>query len=107
MPQWRWVLWLWGATGENRPRATQEECPGKGLVASGRWTSLTKVLNWWARQDSNLQPDRYERSDQTIELKTPKLAWFSDLKFSDLRNSCRFDETGIFRLIDCRPDDGE
>ena len=23
---------------------------------------------WWARQDSNLQPDRYERSALTIEL---------------------------------------
>ena len=25
-------------------------------------------LVWWARQDSNLQPDRYERSALTIEL---------------------------------------
>ena len=23
---------------------------------------------WWARQDSNLQPDRYERSALTVEL---------------------------------------
>ena len=24
---------------------------------------------WWARQDSNLQPDRYERSALTVELR--------------------------------------
>src|SRR3954471_11217834 len=26
-------------------------------------------LKWWARQDSNLQPDRYERPALTIELR--------------------------------------
>src|SRR5690606_20350817 len=26
---------------------------------------------WWARQDSNLQPDRYERPALTIELRAP------------------------------------
>ena len=26
------------------------------------------LIYWWARQDSNLQPDRYERSALTIEL---------------------------------------
>lgn len=29
------------------------------------------VPEWWARQDSNLQPDRYERSALTIELQAP------------------------------------
>ena len=29
---------------------------------------------WWARQDSNLQPDRYERSALTIELQAPRLS---------------------------------
>ena len=29
------------------------------------------ILEWWARQDSNLQPDRYERSALTIELRAP------------------------------------
>jgi len=24
---------------------------------------------WWAREDSNLQPDRYERSALTVELR--------------------------------------
>lgn len=28
--------------------------------------------DWWARQDSNLQPDRYERSALTIELHAPE-----------------------------------
>jgi hypothetical protein len=27
--------------------------------------------HWWARQDSNLQPDRYERPALTIELQAP------------------------------------
>ena len=29
------------------------------------------ILLWWARQDSNLQPDRYERPALTIELQAP------------------------------------
>ncbi|MGY3532951.1 hypothetical protein ACVISU_005719 [Bradyrhizobium sp. USDA 4452] len=29
--------------------------------------------NWWARQDSNLQPNRYERLALTIELQAPLL----------------------------------
>jgi hypothetical protein len=40
--------------------------------------SLMKVtpaaLTWWARQDSNLQPDRYERSALTVELQAPEPA---------------------------------
>ncbi|MGY2890864.1 hypothetical protein ACVIHI_007978 [Bradyrhizobium sp. USDA 4524] len=31
--------------------------------------------NWWAWQDSNLQPDRYERTALTIELQAPLLRW--------------------------------
>jgi hypothetical protein len=30
---------------------------------------------WWARQDSNLQPDRYERPALTIELQAPPHDW--------------------------------
>jgi len=29
------------------------------------------MMHWWARQDSNLQPDRYERPALTIELQAP------------------------------------
>jgi hypothetical protein len=29
---------------------------------------------WWAREDSNLQPDRYERSALTIELRAQRVA---------------------------------
>src|SRR5262245_48003793 len=29
----------------------------------------THRKHWWAREDSNLQPDRYERSALTIELR--------------------------------------
>src|SRR5262245_54370078 len=28
-------------------------------------------VGWWARQDSNLQPDRYERPALTVELQAP------------------------------------
>src|ERR1700694_2253830 len=31
---------------------------------------------WWARQDSNLQPDRYERPALTIELQAPPACRF-------------------------------
>mgnify|MGYP006864737249 CR=1 FL=1 len=39
---------------------------------------------WWAWQDSNLQPDRYERSALTIELQAPsaeglRLAWAAQI----------------------------
>jgi hypothetical protein len=27
------------------------------------------LQRWWAREDSNLQPDRYERSALTVELR--------------------------------------
>ena len=32
----------------------------------------TVRIEWWAREDSNLQPDRYERSALTIELQAPR-----------------------------------
>jgi hypothetical protein len=53
------------------------------IVANDGWTELShccrpkcptikkvngKKLDWWAGQDSNLQPDRYERPALTIEL---------------------------------------
>jgi hypothetical protein len=34
-------------------------------------TRSPRGKNWWARQDSNLQPDRYERPALTIELQAP------------------------------------
>jgi hypothetical protein len=35
------------------------------------WRRYAAQLFWWARQDSNLQPDRYERPALTIELQAP------------------------------------
>ena len=32
---------------------------------------VEEIGRWWARQDSNLQPDRYERPALTIELQAP------------------------------------
>jgi hypothetical protein len=40
---------------------------GFGAAAFTRFASE----GWWARQDSNLQPDRYERPALTIELQAP------------------------------------
>src|SRR5712671_2036564 len=36
--------------------------------ARGRTNRQKPSKYWWAREDSNLQPDRYERSALTIEL---------------------------------------
>jgi hypothetical protein len=50
---------------------------GRRLPSPNSWVrdgcekviAITTLQNrWWARQDSNLQPDRYERSALTIEL---------------------------------------
>jgi hypothetical protein len=43
---------------------------GFGAAAFTRFASE----GWWARQDSNLQPDRYERPALTIELQAPPRA---------------------------------
>ncbi len=37
-------------------------------------TAIGRFEGWWARQDSNLQPDRYERPALTIELQAPPRA---------------------------------
>ena len=48
------------------------EQPGLNRRAAKDGTSNREWLSareeWWARQDSNLQPDRYERPALTIEL---------------------------------------
>ena len=41
--------------------------PRTGTSGLG-WRAATRKQEWWARQDSNLQPDRYERPALTIEL---------------------------------------
>src|SRR5262249_40037064 len=41
---------------------------GFGAAAFPRFASE----GWWARQDSNLQPGRYERPALTIELQAPR-----------------------------------
>jgi hypothetical protein len=45
-----------------------------GKDDSGLWPfSLLETGGWWARQDSNLQPDGYEPPALTIELHAPRL----------------------------------
>src|SRR5256885_1590337 len=55
-------------------RSSRAEQPtfaaGSGAAAFTRFASE----GWWARQDSNLQPDRYERPALTIELQAPPRA---------------------------------
>ena len=41
-----------------------------GIDSAQIWRD-SLILQWWARQDSNLQPDRYERPALTIELQAP------------------------------------
>ncbi len=51
-------------------QATPDTLRSNGLrVAAPR--VARKGEAWWARQDSNLQPDRYERPALTIELQAP------------------------------------
>ena len=40
----------------------------RGARGETRVPTATEIDPWWAREDSNLQPDRYERSALTIEL---------------------------------------
>ena len=42
---------------------------GFGVFVAAPETFRTDRNAWWAREDSNLQPDRYERSALTIELR--------------------------------------
>lgn len=41
---------------------------------SENWSAAKCQATWWAREDSNLQPDRYERPALTIELRAPAAA---------------------------------
>jgi hypothetical protein len=47
--------------------AVTEAVSFRGFIAYAQNTRFY----WWARQDSNLQPDRYERPALTIELEAP------------------------------------
>ena len=42
--------------------------PEDEVSGEGGGSKETKRGDWWAGQDSNLQPDRYERPALTIEL---------------------------------------
>ena len=55
---------LWRPKRGNEARQTwaMRESPGN---------LLKRRSAWWAREDSNLQPDRYERPALTIELRAP------------------------------------
>jgi hypothetical protein len=44
---------------------------GTGAMA---WRAASRKQKWWARQDSNLEPDGYEPSALTIELRALSLS---------------------------------
>lgn len=58
---------------ERRDRSETLKARGSGSFLRFRGKSLHPRSTWWAREDSNLQPDRYERSALTIELQAPNL----------------------------------
>src|SRR5690349_17855978 len=60
---------LW-ASARQPSLASREVCGALACQAEAREASE----GWWARQDSNLQPDRYERPALTIELQAPPRA---------------------------------
>src|SRR4051812_3940900 len=64
-------------TSANVPRVRYPTEIRTTLYSRGRRRTSMDVGGysiWWARQDSNLQPDRYERPALTIELQAPPRA---------------------------------
>jgi hypothetical protein len=47
---------------------------GSPFAIVGFKAAQERTGEWWAREDSNLQPDRYERSALTIELRARRVA---------------------------------
>ena len=56
---------------------------------------LKGLLCWWARQDSNLQPDRYERPALTIELQAPPRDGSRETRPATVRGSFTGTEAGV------------
>ncbi|MGY2843071.1 hypothetical protein ACVIWU_007053 [Bradyrhizobium sp. USDA 4509] len=52
-------------------RKEQDRCSRK--IVGARCLRVRACVVWWAWQDSNLQPVRYERTALTIELQAPLL----------------------------------
>src|SRR5438309_12115147 len=72
-----WALETARANGpaQQEPAVSETNCANKARQF-GRCSLVSGTLRkrrtaWWAREDSNLQPDRYERSALTVELRAP------------------------------------
>jgi hypothetical protein len=63
MPAFALCASAWQPAGISAWQASLSASPQAGLPSRS-----AEREGWWARQDSNLQPDRYERSALTIEL---------------------------------------
>ena len=61
----------------------------------GRATRSPQGEAWWARQDSNLQPDRYERPALTIELQAPPRDGRESARPATVRGSFTGTEAGV------------
>src|SRR4029453_9198165 len=62
----------WSARREHPVSVTAAETKApanSGPIRMPSGTLRNRQNAWWAREDSNLQPDRYERSALTIELR--------------------------------------
>jgi hypothetical protein len=85
-PEW---LTIRGKLGHltHRVRSCESE---SGLVRTD-----TASEGWWARQDSNLQPDRYERPALTIELQAPPRDGRRNARPATVRGSFTGMEAGV------------
>src|SRR5215475_143804 len=73
-----WIWWLNVGVEILSCSAAREKCSFSATATKyRRWRNsialMPSLKQWWAREDSNLQPDRYERSALTIELRAPVL----------------------------------
>jgi hypothetical protein len=59
---------------KNRLHTTLGSVDQTKITTSTQLQAVWTKQEWWARQDSNLQPDGYEPPALTIELRAPKIA---------------------------------
>lgn len=63
----RWTRPLWaGTSAQTLPLASEECANAQTLFVFA--IAQRRGARWWAQQDSNLQPTRYERAALTVEL---------------------------------------
>ena len=90
----------------NRHRSPSPSGLRRGSLRSLRFSYVARACRaeareasegWWARQDSNLQPDRYERPALTIELQAPPRSGSRNARPATVRGSF----TGMGAGVQC------